>query len=87
MESTTIMSTPPDQVDNLIQMVADEAGLQWKEKLDTPAVKQRSEAKPEEGKQLLVCMHLVSLTLRSGGRSRGPAGGPSGCPQEIVIMR
>mmetsp|Transcript_19759 Transcript_19759/g.19086 ORF Transcript_19759/g.19086 Transcript_19759/m.19086 type:complete len:203 (-) Transcript_19759:221-829(-) len=28
MEATTSMSTPPEQVDSLIQMVADEAGLQ-----------------------------------------------------------
>ena len=28
MDSTTAMSTPPDQVDQLIQMVADEYGLQ-----------------------------------------------------------
>lgn len=46
MESTTLLSTPPDEVDTLIQMVADEAGLQWKEKLDTPAIK-RGEAKEE----------------------------------------
>lgn len=35
MESTTSMTTPPEQVDSLIQMVADEAGLQLAGKLDT----------------------------------------------------
>ena len=35
MEATTSMSTPPEQVDTLIQMVADEAGLQLGEALDS----------------------------------------------------
>ena len=34
MEASTAMSTPPDQVDNLIQMVADEAGLDASLQLD-----------------------------------------------------
>ncbi|KAG5183207.1 Snf7-domain-containing protein [Tribonema minus] len=34
MGTTTAMSTPPDQVDNLIQMVADEHGLEVGSKLD-----------------------------------------------------
>lgn len=34
MEASTAMSTPPDQVDNLIQMVADEAGLDAAIQLD-----------------------------------------------------
>ena len=34
MESTTAMSTPPDEVDKLIQMVADEAGLDTAMALD-----------------------------------------------------
>jgi charged multivesicular body protein 1 len=37
MDSTTAMSTPPDQVDQLIQMVADEAGLKIKDQLDASA--------------------------------------------------
>jgi charged multivesicular body protein 1 len=35
MENTTSMTTPPEQVDSLIQMVADEAGLVLAGKLDT----------------------------------------------------
>ena len=35
MESTTAMSTPPDQVDSLIQMVADEHGLKISGELDS----------------------------------------------------
>lgn len=38
MDATTMMSTPPDQVDQLIQMVADEAGLKVKDSLDSSAV-------------------------------------------------
>ena len=34
MDSTTSMATPPDQVDQLIQMVADEAGLKLAGQLD-----------------------------------------------------
>lgn len=34
MENTTSMTTPPEQVDQLIQMVADEAGLQVAGQLD-----------------------------------------------------
>ena len=34
MESTTAMTTPPEQVDSLIQMVAEEAGLQVAGELD-----------------------------------------------------
>ena len=34
MEASTAMSTPPDQVDQLIQMVADEAGLDAALQLD-----------------------------------------------------
>ena len=35
MDSTTAMTTPPDQVDELIRMVADEHGLQVGEMLDS----------------------------------------------------
>ncbi len=35
MEATTSMTTPPEQVDQLIQMVADEAGLKVAGNLDT----------------------------------------------------
>lgn len=35
MDATTAMSTPPEQVDNLIQMVADEAGLQLEGLIDS----------------------------------------------------
>ena len=35
MESSTSMSTPPDEVDRLIQMVGDEYGLQTGEMLDS----------------------------------------------------
>jgi charged multivesicular body protein 1 len=35
MEATTSMTTPPEQVDQLIQMVADEAGLQVGGNLDS----------------------------------------------------
>ena len=35
MEATTSMTTPPEQVDQLIQMVADEAGLKVVGNLDT----------------------------------------------------
>lgn len=35
MQSTTAMSTPPDQVDALIQLVADEAGLQLGAEVDS----------------------------------------------------
>ena len=35
MEATTSMTTPPEQVDQLIQMVADEAGLQVAGNLDS----------------------------------------------------
>lgn len=34
MESTTAMTTPPEQVDSLIQMVAEEAGLKVAGELD-----------------------------------------------------
>lgn len=34
MDSTTCMSTPPEEVDKLISMVADEAGLQLSEQLE-----------------------------------------------------
>ncbi len=34
MESTSAMTTPPEQVDQLIQMVADEAGLNVAGQLD-----------------------------------------------------
>jgi charged multivesicular body protein 1 len=34
MEATTAMTTPPEQVDSLIQMVAEEAGLQLAGELD-----------------------------------------------------
>eukprot|EP00600_Ochromonadales_sp_CCMP1393_P004600 CAMPEP_0174969032 /NCGR_PEP_ID=MMETSP0004_2-20121128/8500_1 /TAXON_ID=420556 /ORGANISM="Ochromonas sp., Strain CCMP1393" /LENGTH=175 /DNA_ID=CAMNT_0016218403 /DNA_START=205 /DNA_END=732 /DNA_ORIENTATION=- len=37
MESTTAMSTPPEDVDNLMKMVADEAGLEIAGQLDAPA--------------------------------------------------
>jgi charged multivesicular body protein 1 len=38
MESTTSMTTPPEEVDNLMKMVADEAGLELSGQLDsTPA--------------------------------------------------
>eukprot|EP00286_Rhodomonas_abbreviata_P000504 CAMPEP_0181287926 /NCGR_PEP_ID=MMETSP1101-20121128/54_1 /TAXON_ID=46948 /ORGANISM="Rhodomonas abbreviata, Strain Caron Lab Isolate" /LENGTH=186 /DNA_ID=CAMNT_0023392003 /DNA_START=1 /DNA_END=561 /DNA_ORIENTATION=- len=36
MESTTSMTTPPEEVDNLMKMVADEAGLELAGQLDTP---------------------------------------------------
>ena len=35
MESSTSMSTPPDEVDKLIQMVGDEYGLQTGDMLDS----------------------------------------------------
>jgi charged multivesicular body protein 1 len=35
MESSTSMTTPPEEVDNLLQMVADEAGLQISGQLDS----------------------------------------------------
>lgn len=35
MESSTAMSTPPDEVDKLIQMVGDEYGLQTGDMLDS----------------------------------------------------
>jgi charged multivesicular body protein 1 len=38
MDATTMMSTPPEQVDQLIQMVADEAGLKVKDSLDASSV-------------------------------------------------
>jgi hypothetical protein len=38
MDSTTAMSTPPEQVDNLIKMVADEHGLSVGETLQTPGM-------------------------------------------------
>eukprot|EP00349_Pseudokeronopsis_sp_Brazil_P008792 CAMPEP_0202972044 /NCGR_PEP_ID=MMETSP1396-20130829/32886_1 /ASSEMBLY_ACC=CAM_ASM_000872 /TAXON_ID= /ORGANISM="Pseudokeronopsis sp., Strain Brazil" /LENGTH=173 /DNA_ID=CAMNT_0049702045 /DNA_START=149 /DNA_END=670 /DNA_ORIENTATION=- len=38
MDSATSMSTPPEQVDQLIQMVADEAGLKIKDSLDSSLV-------------------------------------------------
>ena len=34
MEATTAMTTPPEQVDSLLQMVAEEAGLQLAGELD-----------------------------------------------------
>mmetsp|Transcript_3701 Transcript_3701/g.5068 ORF Transcript_3701/g.5068 Transcript_3701/m.5068 type:complete len:207 (+) Transcript_3701:29-649(+) len=35
MESTTSMATPPEEVDNLIQMVADEAGLKISSEMES----------------------------------------------------
>ena len=54
MEASTSMSTPPEQVDSLIQMVADEAGLQVGGMLDNvgavgkglPAAKEEIKAAP-----------------------------------------
>jgi len=52
MEATTSMSTPPEQVDTLIQMVADEAGLQLGEALDSAGAMSSSlpAAAPAEAK-------------------------------------
>eukprot|EP00604_Paraphysomonas_vestita_P003327 CAMPEP_0174818540 /NCGR_PEP_ID=MMETSP1107-20130205/1246_1 /TAXON_ID=36770 /ORGANISM="Paraphysomonas vestita, Strain GFlagA" /LENGTH=85 /DNA_ID=CAMNT_0016030509 /DNA_START=430 /DNA_END=687 /DNA_ORIENTATION=- len=48
MDATTAMSTPPEQVDNLIQMVADEAGLQLEGLIDSAGpVGNKSPVQPE----------------------------------------
>lgn len=54
MESTTLLSTPPDQVDNLIKMVAEEAGLSWQSKMETPAIKSRVPAAPTPQEGIVV---------------------------------
>ena len=36
MDSTTCMSTPPEEVDGLISMVAEEAGLQLSAQFESP---------------------------------------------------
>lgn len=47
MSSSTAMSTPQEQVDDLIQMVADEAGLELGEELDDAGpVSNKVPAKP-----------------------------------------
>jgi charged multivesicular body protein 1 len=61
MESTTSMATPPEQVDNLIQMVADEAGLQWQAKLDTPTLgkPQQISTGGQKGKKIVLTSYIM----------------------------
>lgn len=50
MDSTTSMNTPPQQVDDLIQMVADEHGLQISDEMQAAAtgpIQAKQTAEPE----------------------------------------
>lgn len=57
MESTTAMTTPPEQVDSLIQMVAEEAGLQIAGELDNagPIGKGMPQSQTAPGFILIIC--------------------------------
>jgi division protein CdvB (Snf7/Vps24/ESCRT-III family) len=67
MQSTTAMSTPPDQVDALIQLVADEAGLQLGAQVDSAGTVGRvipQAAVPQSaGLQLLILNFLNNVLL------------------------
>lgn len=61
MDATTMMSTPPEQVDQLIQMVADEAGLKVKDSLDASAVPSGvPQTQAQQGNVSFVCTALYT---------------------------
>lgn len=62
MESSTSMSTPPDEVDKLIQMVGDEYGLQTGEMLDSAgAVGTNVPAQVAASRKLLLFFETISF--------------------------
>lgn len=62
MDATTLMSTPPEQVDNLIKMVADEHGLNLKDTMDAPSMANPAAQAPEKGTHPLSLSYLTHLT-------------------------
>ena len=51
IDSTTSMTTPPEEVDNLIQMVADEAGLKVAGLMDNAGVVNRDQPQVARGEE------------------------------------
>lgn len=61
MDASTSMSTPPEQVDNLIQMVADEAGLAVGFSLDNAGPVGTSV--PQRKHKYFTCLSIYSLVV------------------------